>query len=121
MNSKELNLKLVEVFPEIKDSFVRETSWQDGNETGSHIVYADVFVPFIKKQISNKDQQLLVRIFTYVEELLLSNDEYTSEVIALSVLESLFFDEDVDNSFFIQFAKPKTLESIKEIIQSLEE
>ena len=49
------------------------------------------------------------------------NDEYANEVIALSVLESLLFDEDVDNAFFIEFAKPKTLELIQEIIQSIDE
>ena len=38
----------------------------------------------------------------------------------MSVLETLLFDEDVDNAFFISFAKPKTLELIKDIIQSLE-
>ena len=42
MTSKELNLKLIESFPEIKDVYCEETSWQDGDETGSHIVYADI-------------------------------------------------------------------------------
>ena len=48
MTSKELNLKLIESFPEIKDVYFEETSWQDGDETGSHVVYADIFVPFYK-------------------------------------------------------------------------
>lgn len=45
MTSKELNLKLIEFFPEIKDVYFEETSWQDGDETGSHVVYAEIFVP----------------------------------------------------------------------------
>ena len=121
MTSKELNLKLIESFPEIKDVYLEETSWQDGDETGSHVVYEDIFVPFIKAQITDKKEQILVNVFSYIEKLLALNDEYANEVVALSVIESLFFDEDVDNSYFIQFAKPNTLELIKEIIQSLGE
>ena len=121
MTSKELNFKLIKSFPEIKDVYYEETSWQDGDETGSHVVYADVFVPFIKAQISDAKEQAIANIFNYIEKLLELNDEYANEVIVLSVLESLLFDEDVDNAFFIQFAKPNTLGLIKEIIQGLEE
>ena len=121
MTSKELNLKLIESFPEIKDVYYEETSWQDGDETGSHVVYADVFVPFIKAQISDGKEQAIANVFHYIEKLIVLNDEYANEVIALSVLESLLFDEDVDNPFFIELAKPKTLELIQEIIQSIDE
>lgn len=121
MTSKELNLKLIESFPDIKDVYYEETSWQDGDETGSHVVYADIFVPFIKAQISDGKEQAIVGVFHYIEKLLELNDEYANEVIALSVLESLLFDEDVDNAAFIECAKPKTLELIQEIIQSLKE
>ena len=116
MTIKELNLLLINTFPEIKDIYIEETSWQDGDETGSHIVYADVFVPFIKKQITNKKAQTLANAFNYIEKLLELNDEYANEVIALSVLESLLFDEDVDNSLFIKFAKEKTIKLIKDIL-----
>lgn len=121
MKSRELNLKLIESFPEIKDIYFEETSWQDGNETGSHVVYADIFVPFLKTQISVRNEQVVASAFLYIERLLEFNDEYTNEVITLSVLESLLFDEDVDNTFFIRFAQAKTLEVIQEIIRSLEE
>ena len=121
MTSKEPNLKLIESFPEIKDVYYEKTSWQDGDETGSHVVYADVFVPFFKAQISDKKEHAVANSLNYIEDLLSLNDEYTNEVIAFSVLESLLFDEYVDNAYFIQFAKPKTLELIQEIIQSLEE
>lgn len=120
MINNELNLKLIEAFPEIKDVYFEETSWQDGDETGSHVVYADVFVPFIKAQITGNNEQVLINIFNYIEELLGLNDEYANEVVALSVLESLLFDEDADNAFFIKFTKTNTLQLIKEIVQSLE-
>lgn len=121
MTSKELNLKLIEVFPEIKDIYFKETSWQDGDETGSHVVYADVFVPFIKVQICSNNKQNLIRIFDFIEKLLELNDEYADEVIAFSVIETLLFDEDADNKYFIQFAGPNTLDLVEEIIRDLEQ
>ena len=117
MTSKELNLKLIEFFPEIKDVYFEETSWQDGDETGSHVVYEDVFVPFLKEQINAKKEQILIYAFNFIEKLLELNDEYTNEVVALSVLEPLLFDEDVNTFYFTQFAKPNTLELVKEILQ----
>ena len=120
MTSSELNLKLTTSFPEIQDVYLEETSWQDGDETGSHVVYADVFVPFIKGQIQESNQPLLLRTFDYIEALLGLDDAYANEVIALSVLESLLFDEEVDNKLLIQVSKEKTLLAIQEILQNLE-
>lgn len=120
MTSKELNLKLIKAFPEIQDAYFEETSWQDGDETGSHVVYADVFVPFIKAQICSNKKQKLIKIFDFIEKLLELNDEYANEVIAFSVIESLLFDEDANNKYFIQFAGSNTLDLVKEIIQDLE-
>ena len=121
MTSRELNLNLVKCFPEIKDVYLQETSWQDGDETGSHVVYADIFVPFIKSQIAQNNKVLLVRIFKYIEQLLTLNNEYINEVVALSVIESLIFDEDVDNAYFMKFVYQKTLQLITEIIKGLGE
>jgi hypothetical protein len=42
MTSKELNLFLLRLLPEIKDSYIEEVSWQDGHDTGSHVVFEDV-------------------------------------------------------------------------------
>ena len=47
MTSKELNLYLIKNLNEIENFYKEEVSWQEGDETGSHIVFGDVFVPFI--------------------------------------------------------------------------
>ena len=119
MTSKDLNLKLIKNFPEIRDVYLKETSWQDGDETGSHVIYADVFVPFVKAQIDSNNKQNLIKAFNFIEKLLKLNDEYTNEVVAFSVLESLLYDEDVDNSYLIEYAKTNTLNLIKEIMQNI--
>lgn len=84
MTSKELNLKLIEALPEIKDVYNEEISWQEGDETGSHVVYADVFVPLIKEQIEIKNKNSLTKIFEFLEKLIKSGDDYAIEVVTLS-------------------------------------
>ena len=119
MNSKELNLKLINYIPEIKDLYKEETSWQDGDNTGSHIIYADVFVPFIKEMIIAENIQQIIKAFDYIEILLNLDDEYVNEVIALSVLETLVFDNDIQSASFLKYAGTKTLELFKQIIKSI--
>ena len=53
MMSKELNLKLLTLLPEIKDLYDNEVSRQEGDETGSHIVFSDVWFPYILKNLDN--------------------------------------------------------------------
>lgn len=111
MTSTQLNLKLIESFPQIKDVYLEETSWQDGDETGSHVVYADIFVPFIREQIVGKNEQMLIKIFNYIEGLLNLKDEYANKVVALSVvLKKWFFghyhkDAEVNKKFTAVFDK----------------
>lgn len=119
MTSKELNLKLILAIPEIKKTYIDEISWQDGDDTGSHIVYADIFVPYIKRQIITNNDKTLVRIFDFIEELLLINDEYINEVVALSVFEPLVLDDEIDKFLFIKHCKEKSLIIVQEIINNI--
>ncbi len=119
MTSAELNFKLTETFPELAPAYREETAWQDGDDTGSHVIYTDVFVPFIKAQMQAENEQMIERIFAFVEELLSSDDAYASEVIFLSVLESLVFDEEVDHVRLVQSAKGKTLQALREILGNI--
>ena len=116
MTSKELNLRLIKAVPEIKERYMEETSWQDGDETGSHVVFADVLVPFIKKQIEDGNEKLLRDIFAFLEDLLKIDDNYAEEVVVLSVLESLVFDEETDNKIIKELSKEKTFGVLEEIL-----
>lgn len=120
MKERELNLKLLASFPQIKENYKEETSWQDGDDTGSHIVYADVFVPFIKKQIITKNEVILKQVFDFIENLIELNDEYVMEVICLSVIETLIFDEETDITQVISLSKPRTLKVIEETLENLQ-
>lgn len=89
MTSKELNKLLIETFPELNDSYIEEVKWQEGDDTGSHTVYGDIFTPYIIICIENNKQEEIRKIFSYVEFLLSKKDSYIEEVIAFSVLESI--------------------------------
>ncbi|MBC1794806.1 DUF7674 family protein [Listeria booriae] len=89
MTSKELNKQLIYEFPKLKDAYTDEVSWQEGDDTGSHTVYGDVFTPHIRKTIENKDDEEIAKIFSYIENTLNMEDEYADEVISFSVLESI--------------------------------
>ena len=116
MTFRELNLKLLEAIPEIKAQYDEETSWQDGDETGSHIVFEDVLTPFVKLHLCEKSERICQRIFDFLEELLETEDGYAEKVIVLSVLESLIFDEDVEKRYLLSFAKSKTLHQFEMLL-----
>jgi hypothetical protein len=89
MNAKKLNQLLINRFPELAASYLDEVSWQEGDDTGSHVVYGDVFAPFIEQSIDLYDKNKLKEIFDFIEKLLLLKDDYVEDVISLSVLERL--------------------------------
>ena len=97
MTCKELNLKLIELLPEVKELYEDETSWQEGDNTGSHIVFADVFFPYIIGNINNEN--ITKKNFEVIEKILELHDDYADEVITLSVLENLFYEKEALNKF----------------------
>jgi hypothetical protein len=89
MKSDELNMMLIKKFPNLIDLYHKEVEWQEGDKTGSHIVYGDVFTPYIKECISNKSIKELRAIFEYIEFLLSKKDLYIDDVITFSVIECI--------------------------------
>lgn len=113
MTSEELNQKLIKEIPEIKskfDIFVNEF----GLDEGSHIVFEDVLVPFSIEQLEKNDYVVINKVFAFIENLLLINDEYAEEVCELSFLEPLKDNYDSIYDFSKVFGK-KTLEIYNKI------
>ena len=90
MTSRELNSILIKWVPEVVASYEKEVEWQEGDETGSHIIFGDVLVPHIIELVEEKESESLKKIFEFIEHLLSLNDEYAEEVVMLSVIESLY-------------------------------
>lgn len=97
MTCKELNLKLIELLPEIKKMYEDETSWQEGDNTGSHTVFADIFFPYIRYNLN--DKKITEKNFNVIEKILELHDDYADEVIILSVFENLFYEQDDIDKF----------------------
>lgn len=91
MTAEKLNKTLLSLLPEIKSSYIQETEWQEGDSTGSHIVFGDVLTPFIIDCFTKQNDIMLKKCFDVIEKILSFNNDYANEVITLSVLESLFY------------------------------
>ena len=88
-DSKKYNELLLKKFPSLKDEFDKYVSWQDGINTGSTLVYEDVFVPHIIKQLVNDNTEELGKISSLIEDLITSDDEYAVNIAYVAILESL--------------------------------
>ncbi len=89
MTSKKLNNLLIKEFPNLINKYNEEVEWQEGDDTGSHIVYGDVFTPYMVRCIEDNKKDELNKIFNYIELILEKEDKYIDEVIAFSVLEGV--------------------------------
>ena len=114
MTSKELNRMLLHSVPEITPFFLEEVSWQDGEETGSHIVFSDILVPYISSLIVHTNTHVLKSIFDFIESLLCGKDSYADEVITLSFLDTLS-----DNPVLLQNCKPFLGKKTQKALNSL--
>ena len=89
MTSKTLNMMLVKSFPNLKDKYLNEVSWQEGDDTGSHTVYGDVLTPYLINCIATNNVKETKQVFNFLEEILRLEDNYGDEVVAYSVLENI--------------------------------
>ncbi|MDE7444716.1 MAG: hypothetical protein K2N15_03280 [Lachnospiraceae bacterium] len=94
MDVKQLNRLLIDRFPELEKEYQEEVDWQEGDETGSHVVYGDVFTPYIEKIIIQQKNLEIQKAFAFIEEILARNEKYSDEVIMLSVLERLMLNKE---------------------------
>lgn len=113
--SKKMNLELINRFPELKEKYIEEAEWQEGDDTGSHIIYGDIFNPFIEKCIQEKENKQLIRICEFIEELLIKDIEYFSNVVCFTVLERII-DNEHNLEYFKNFAKDNTRKEIQKIL-----
>ena len=109
MTSKDLNLMLIELFPEIKVLYAEET--------GSHVVFGDVLLPYILANAESENMQCLTKCFQTIEKILSFDDEYADEVITLSVLESLSYETNLKIDLS-QFMGDKTKRIFAELLNT---
>jgi len=81
--------------------------------------YSDFFRPFILKNLSEKNDTNLKRIFTFAEMLFESNDELLDNIAGLEIVESICFEKDFDDFKDLIFSRsgPKTIQSFNDTIE----
>ena len=114
MTADKLNKTLVKLLPKISDAYIEETEWQEGDFTGSHIVFGDVFFPYIVECLNADDDTNTKKCFEVIEKILKLDDDYANEVITLSVLENLFY-EQLDNDVMTLYMHEKTKSIFEQI------
>jgi hypothetical protein len=93
---KNLISNLIKAIPEIKGMYEDEMEWWGQDNPLPHIIFGDVFNPFIKKQmIEMKNSELLNRIFLFLEQMANSDDEDVKGVLIATVLEWIGDDKDI--------------------------
>ncbi len=107
MEPKELNQLLLSEFPELQEKFDEETSWQDGINTGSFIVFEDVFMPFLETNVELNNVEMIERLYSFIEKLCDIKDPYAENVLYVAILENI--SDYVNPKPFEKYLKPKSL------------
>ena len=108
------NNLLLTKFPILKKDFEDYTEWQEGINTGSLVVYEDIFVPYIINQLVNENKVEIEKIVSFIEELLDSNDEYAFNIAYVAILETL--KSDPNGQKIEKYLKSHGLKEYKELV-----
>ena len=88
LNKENIVTTMLEVIPEIRPQYEKELEWWD--EGLPHIVFGDVLNPYIINLLkTDKKEEVLERIFDFLEHMANSNNIYVQEVLVTTVLERL--------------------------------
>jgi len=106
---------LVKQFPEMKAIFEQD---EDYYEDIPYVFYESEFVKFIVSCANDNKQELLVKIFDFIEDLLKNGDVKVVNLVEVAVIESIYFDKDITNKMMIErYFGSLTLKSYRECLQ----
>lgn len=90
LNYDNVVLKMLEAFPDITTLYNEEVDWYDGGPPGPHVIFGDIFNPYVIDLLEAESQvPLLQRVFAFLEEMAASEDIRVQEVLACTILERL--------------------------------
>jgi hypothetical protein len=110
--------KLVEAIPELKAGYEEELKWWGKEEAGAHNIYGDLLNPYLLSSLkseprSQTQEDILKRVFAFLEELANHDDPHVQEVVAVTVLERLYGAGLLEKAR--RYMGPATLQMSKEI------
>lgn len=86
----ELNAELLRRFPDLGPGFATMKDMWEGEEPGPHVVYGDLLVPYLTALLEpGTASPVLDRLFSFLEELLVSGDAKVRDLVGGSILEPL--------------------------------
>lgn len=88
MNKKTLVNEMLHMIPELKSLYDEEMAWWGDEEPGLHNIVGDVLTHYLVDLLDrNENQELLVRVFKFLEMMATSEDDYVVNVLQVTVLE----------------------------------
>ena len=91
----EMNDQLVKEFPNLTPRYEQELDWWGDEKPGPHIVYGDLFVPYLAKCLKTGDSKAAKKAFKHLEMVLKHEDVKVQEVAVVTVLEAIENDEEL--------------------------
>lgn len=110
--AKALNERLIKYFPSLSKDVEDYTAWQEGMETGSFLVYEDVFLPYVRHLIMECDTSSLAHVGDFIERLI-DDGGYAENVARVGILEGLKATE--DPARLHEFLGPKSYEAFMQL------
>ena len=105
---------LIDRFPELKNIY--EADYEEDDYEGlPHVIYGNVFIPYIVKTCKNADVAKLNEISLFLEEMAQSEDYGVNNLLGVSVIESLYNDSFIDPEplkILRKHLKEKTLQEL---------
>ena len=89
MTCVDINKMLLNAIPEVGNAFYAFANTQDGLNTGCHMVFEKVLLPFTMEALDKGYTNVLKRIFYLIEDMANSDDEYIEEIATLSFIGML--------------------------------
>lgn len=112
-----LSKRLIETVPELAPQYEKELEWWGGEEAGAHNIYGDVLNPYLISLLQSDPnpgtEEVLNRIFAFLEVLSKHPDVHVPEVVGVTVLEVLLGAGLLEKAR--RYMGPATLQMSKEI------
>lgn len=88
-NYDQMNDVLIKEFPSLAWKYQQELDWWGDETPGPHIIYGDLFTPYLANQLKAGNNGAAQKAFRHLEGLLNHEDVKVQEVAVVTVLEYL--------------------------------
>lgn len=88
--------QLIEAVPELRSRYQEELDWWREEKPPTHVMYGNLLNPFLIALLeTNNQDEVLRRVFGFLEKLARHEDILVREVVAVTVLERLWGEKDL--------------------------